>query len=216
SLAAEPTEAANNPRAQNYLGVMYLEGRGVVRDTVEAFRWFWQSSRQGYPQGCQNMAMCYEAGIGVTKDVAKAVELYRRAAEGHSIPAIHSLGYLLARDALHTLAAAAVQTPVSGVCKGKPRGGSRGGLKFEDPSRGLMVTGPETSLLADQVLREARTQLREAANLLRRAADNGVADASYQLGRLYQQGLGIPLDPVAAFESYKSAADCEPVHPTAG
>lgn len=59
-------------------------------------------------------------------------------------------------------------------------------------------------------------QLREAADLFRRAADNGIGDASYQLGRLYQQGLGIPLDPVAAFENFLAAADGSLMHPTAG
>lgn len=66
------------------------------------------------------------------------------------------------------------------------------------------------------MLRETTAQLREAADLFRRAADNGIGDASYQLGRLYQQGLGIPLDPVAAFENFLAAADGSLVHPTAG
>lgn len=67
-----------------------------------------------------------------------------------------------------------------------------------------------------QVWRESTAQLREAADLFRRAADSGIGDASYQLGRLYQQGLGIPLDPVAAFENFLAAADGKVVHPTAG
>lgn len=67
-----------------------------------------------------------------------------------------------------------------------------------------------------QALKETTAQLREAADLFRRAADNGVADASYQLGRLYQQGLGIPLDPVAAFENFLAAANGSMVHPNAG
>lgn len=67
-----------------------------------------------------------------------------------------------------------------------------------------------------QMWRETTSQLREAADLFRRAADHGIADASYQLGRLYQQGLGIPLDPVAAFENFLAAADGVVVHPTAG
>lgn len=67
-----------------------------------------------------------------------------------------------------------------------------------------------------QVWREMTAQLREAADLFRRAADSGIADASYQLGRLYQQGLGIPLDPVAAFENFLAAAEGSVVHPAAG
>ncbi len=35
-LAALPSESANNPRAQNYLGALYYEGRGVTRDVDEA------------------------------------------------------------------------------------------------------------------------------------------------------------------------------------
>ncbi|CAM9600810.1 unnamed protein product, partial [Choristocarpus tenellus] len=110
-LAADPTDAANNPRAQNYLGVMYLEGRGLVRNTTEAVKWFVRSSRQGDPQGCRNMGMCYEGGVGVPKDIHKAMEFYRLAAEGYSIPAVHSLAYLLARDALHKLASTTQQAP---------------------------------------------------------------------------------------------------------
>lgn len=67
-----------------------------------------------------------------------------------------------------------------------------------------------------QAWRKTTAQLREAADLFRRAADNGVMDASYQLGRLYQQGLGIPVDPVAAFENFLVAAEGRVVHPTAG
>lgn len=35
SLAAVPSESANNPRAQNYLGRLFHEGRGVTRDKDE-------------------------------------------------------------------------------------------------------------------------------------------------------------------------------------
>lgn len=67
-----------------------------------------------------------------------------------------------------------------------------------------------------QVWRESTAQLREAADLFRRAADSGNGDASYQLGRLYQQGLGLPLDPVAAFDNFVAAADGDIFHPAAG
>lgn len=67
-----------------------------------------------------------------------------------------------------------------------------------------------------QVVQESTLQLREAADLFRRAADNGVPDASYQLGRLYTQGLGISMDPVAAFENFLAAANSPVVHANAG
>lgn len=60
-----------------------------------------------------------------------------------STSATNNLAYLLARDALHTLAAAARQAPT-----GLDAGGVAGtGLQFEDPSRRVMKA-PEVSCQA--------------------------------------------------------------------
>lgn len=82
SLAADPSESANNPRAQNYLGALFYEGRGVAKDLTEAVKWFRRGARQGNAQACQNLGVCYQAGLGVSKDIPKAVELFRQAVEG--------------------------------------------------------------------------------------------------------------------------------------
>ncbi|CBJ48727.1 Sel1 domain-containing protein [Ectocarpus siliculosus] len=215
SLAAHPSESANNPRAQNYLGTLFYEGRGVTKDRDEAVKWFRLSARQGFPQACQNLGMCYQTGAGVEKDLPKAVELFRQAVEGGSISATNSLAYLLARDALHALAAAARQAPPGLDQRNLSAGVAGTGLQFEDPSRGIMKPAGLSSQASSKAWRESTAQLREAADLFRRAADSGIGDASYQLGRLYQQGLGIPLEPVASFENFLAAADGEVVHPTA-
>lgn len=81
-MAADPSESANNPRAQNYLGTLFYEGRGVTRDLSEAVKWFRRGARHGNVQACQNLGICYQAGLGVTKDMPKAVELFRQAVEG--------------------------------------------------------------------------------------------------------------------------------------
>lgn len=81
-LAAEPSESANNPRAQNYLGVLFYEGQGVTKDLGEAVKWFRRGARQGNAQACQNLGICCQAGLGVAKDLPKAMELFRQAVEG--------------------------------------------------------------------------------------------------------------------------------------
>lgn len=48
----------------------------------QAVKWFRLSARQGFPQACQNLGMCYQTGAGVEKDLPKAVELFRQAVEG--------------------------------------------------------------------------------------------------------------------------------------
>lgn len=101
--------------------------------------------------------------------------------------------------------------------------GGGGGAEYTVHRKGIqsayLCLDPSVSCFASwpsQVWRESTAQLREAADLFRRAADSGNSDASYQLGRLYQQGLGLPLDPVAAFDNFVAAADGEVFHPAAG
>ena len=47
----------------------------------------------------------------------------------------------------------------------------------------------------------------EAVKFLTKAADAGAADAQYELAKLYEKGLGVPVDPVKALALYQSAAD---------
>ncbi|CAM9734630.1 unnamed protein product, partial [Phaeothamnion confervicola] len=212
-LAARPTDAANNARAQNYLGLLYYEGRGVRRNCIEAVKWFKRSADQGHAQGCNNLGLCYEAGLVVGRDVARALTLYRRGADGGSIMAAANVAYMLARDALHTLGSMSNQCDggVEKCHQARPRSQTC----FENPAAGLMHTAARSSAAATAAVHQASSQLRVAADLFRRAADAGVTDASYQLGRLYQQGLGLPADPVAAYQNFLEAAQSPQGHAAA-
>lgn len=96
SLAAEPSESANNPRAQTYLGTLFYEGRGITQDHDEAVKWFRRGARQGNHQACQNLGICYQTGTGVAKDLPKAVELFRQAVEAGRYGGISPCGALRA------------------------------------------------------------------------------------------------------------------------
>ena len=47
----------------------------------EAVKWFHKSAQQGNAQAYKNLGVCYQAGLGVSKDHLKAVELFRQAVE---------------------------------------------------------------------------------------------------------------------------------------
>jgi TPR repeat protein len=61
--------------AQNYLGSLYYEGRGVRQDNREAARWFKRSAKQGLASACNNLGLCYEAGAGVDRVSALFMQL---------------------------------------------------------------------------------------------------------------------------------------------
>jgi TPR repeat protein len=58
--------------AQNNLGVMYQEGRGVTRDYVEAVKWYRTAAEQGHITAQYNLGEMYANGDGAAKDVTEA------------------------------------------------------------------------------------------------------------------------------------------------
>ena len=76
----------DTPLAQNNLGVVYRDARGVEQDYREAVRWFRWSADQGHAGGQTNLGRMYATGRGVSRDDTEAVRWYRRAAEqGHAL-----------------------------------------------------------------------------------------------------------------------------------
>jgi len=69
------------PIATTYLGILYLEGRGVATDGTEAVRLFRQAAEAGDALGTLGVGEAYGRGVGVAADGAEAVRWYRKAAE---------------------------------------------------------------------------------------------------------------------------------------
>jgi TPR repeat protein len=52
-------------RAQNVLGLMYEDGKGVEQNDHEAFNLYKSAADQGLAAAQHNLARMYESGIGV-------------------------------------------------------------------------------------------------------------------------------------------------------
>ena len=50
------------------LGVMYDQGKGVIQDYEEAFKWYYLSAEQGFANAQYNLGSMYAKGEGVAKD----------------------------------------------------------------------------------------------------------------------------------------------------
>src|SRR5258706_6538915 len=79
-------------KAQEKIGTMYYEGRGVARDYGEAFGWFRRAADHGDPNAPFYLGVMYHDGLGVVKDRAEAVRWYRRAADQGTAIAQVNLG----------------------------------------------------------------------------------------------------------------------------
>ena len=79
--------------AQFNLGFCYDDGRGVVKDYVEAVKWYRKGAGQNFAPAQFNLGYCYANGQGVVKDYVEAVKWYRKAAEQNYTPAQSNLGW---------------------------------------------------------------------------------------------------------------------------
>ncbi|KHM51894.1 hypothetical protein NZ47_08010 [Anaerovibrio lipolyticus] len=78
----------NHCKAINRLGVLADENGNHEK----ANEYYFMASKKGYPMGQYNLAVNYENGQGVEKDLATAFELYKAAAEKGMIDAIYKIG----------------------------------------------------------------------------------------------------------------------------
>lgn len=85
-------EEYNIPEVFNNLGVSYFYGNGVIVDQERALYYYRKSQELGNDFGIYNVGVCYEQGVGgVCKDIQKAIELYKIAAEMGNHMAISTL-----------------------------------------------------------------------------------------------------------------------------
>ena len=87
-----PLAKQGNAGAQNNLGVMYSNGRGVPQDYAKAVEWYRKAAEQGYADAQYNLGVMYDHGRGVPQDDAEAVGWYRKAAEQGYAKAQFNLG----------------------------------------------------------------------------------------------------------------------------
>jgi hypothetical protein len=64
--------AEGDAEAQNSLGALYAEGKGVPKDYVQARQWYEKAAAQGHALAQNNLAELYFAGLGVQQDYVRA------------------------------------------------------------------------------------------------------------------------------------------------
>lgn len=87
---------AGNINAQAQLGRNYLHGRQTRKNGQEASKWLSSAAKHNdTPAGRWAQGLCYEGGIGTTKNEKAAFECYQAAAKENYLPAILSVAMCL-------------------------------------------------------------------------------------------------------------------------
>ncbi len=89
-----PLAAQGNPTAQNNLGIMFLDGKGVNQNTSEAVRYLSLSAAAGSSLGQNNLGGLYRDGKGVPRDYNKAAQWFSAAAAQGNSAGMYNLGLM--------------------------------------------------------------------------------------------------------------------------
>jgi len=185
----KPLADKGHPGAQSNLGYMYENGLGVAIDLSEAARWYRMAAEQGDPYSQTRLGYLYEKGLGVPRDDALAAQWYAKAAFAGDQTGQSNLG-IMYRDG-------------RGVARNYKEAEKWFSLAAEQGSAwalmnvGLLYTHGGDGLPLDYV---------KAIDFFHKAAEGGDPDALYDLGWVYEQGLGVPADRQRAIEWYSKAA----------
>ena len=86
-----PEARDDDPKAQFYIGVMYLDGKAVAPDLRAAVDWFEKAAEQGYAPAQYNLGVSYYEDRGALQSFAEAAEWFRHAAAQGYGPAAYNL-----------------------------------------------------------------------------------------------------------------------------
>jgi TPR repeat protein len=177
--------------AQYNLALMYERGEGVPKDYREAIRWLTAAADQNLVPAMMSLAefSMQPPDPALTKDVAKAVHYYQKAAD---------LGNSLAQVNLATILTKGLQAKPDYEQAAKWY--QKAALQGErDGQFGLGVSYA--------LGRGVPVDYEEARRWFTSAADQGQVQAQYDLAIIYEEGKGIPTDRDLAAHYYQMAAE---------
>lgn len=184
--------AMGNTRANEMLGTMYAEGRGVAQDYAKAIRFDQAAIDQGSARSYTDLGLLYMNGRGVPKDYAKALDLFDKAATAGDFKAPRWSGiiYLKGEGGIPADISKAASLFSLAAGKGDITANYYLGYMYEN--------GPTF----------AKNYLKAAEYYQKAAPTTGHAEgiACTALGRLYENGLGVAKDTAKSLAWYQRGA----------
>lgn len=163
--------------AQLLLGMMYQDGEGVPKDSVQAAQWIRKAAEQDNATAEFALGVMYLQAMGVAKDDTAGVRWLEKAARHGLAPAQFTLAKLHEDNGNYAEALRWYRLLAG-----------RGDADSQNDVGHMYETG-----------RGVPQNYAEAANWYRLAADQGNAEAQNNLGTLYAKGRGVPRDDILAY-----------------
>lgn len=90
----KPCVIKGDLRAENILGLAYLNGIGVNKDKKKGYNYINNAAQKGYNVAQYNLGKLYKYGTGCELNFVKAIRWFKKAAKNNNQKAAYSLGYM--------------------------------------------------------------------------------------------------------------------------
>jgi TPR repeat protein len=176
-------------QAQDHLGVMYDNGKGVTENDQEAVKWYRKAAKQGLAKAQNNLGVMYLQGQGITQNGLEAAKWFHKAAEQKNVNAQTNLGVMYMNGQGITQDN---QEAVKWYRKAAEQGFAQAQFNL-----GVMY----------EFGKGVTEDKQEAVKWFRKAAEQGFAKAQYHLGVMYANGEGVTEDDQRAVQWFRQAAE---------
>lgn len=205
---------------------MYLQGKGVTKDTVKAFSFFTKAAEQGWVDGQLQLGNMYFSGIGVKRDFKQANKYFSLASQAGHVLAFYNLGKIHAAG-LGTMRSCPTAVELFKTVAERGKWAERlmfahqdyRSYRFEEAfmqyalmsELGYEVAQSNAAFLLDKgeinLFKSRKEDLVRALQYWGRAAVQGYSPAQVKLGDYHYYGLGTNVDYETAASHYRMASD---------
>jgi TPR repeat protein len=190
-------EIVRKPAIGNYRG--YAEFKMAHYDNA---RRIWEAlDERSFGEAAFNLGLLYEDGLGVDKNIDRALAYYRRGADNGSAKALFRLGiiyWLGTPDIPKNEAEGRRYLSIAAA------GGDQEAGRYLNAATALDGAKPDVLLAADRAMADGKSP--EAIRLLTEAADRGETRAQARLAWYYETGRGVERNLEKAARWFQRAA----------
>lgn len=174
-----------------------------------------QAAKHNHLQAINYLALMYEKGDGIEKNLKKAIELYTQGTLYNCAESHLGLGYVYCKlqdwsnAYKHYKLAAEKQNPNAMFCLARMYEKGQGVLRNSEKSLTWLKSSADMNFPPAQCslgIIYLSNNVQEAERLLRLSSEKGYSEAQYNLGLMYYEGNGVAKNYQEALKLYRLAA----------
>jgi len=208
----EEVKYEESPRAQYTLGLMYLQGQEVAKNKKLALFWLKKSADQDYYLALHRLGKIYLGDEVVKADPETAAKYITKAAQKGYTPSQYLLGTLYQTGGIGVAESQETALQWLSLAAGQGHKMAQQVLsRLSDEGEGRFLSNAQTTFDTGFNFLKGRggvdRDYQQAAEWFSKSAEQGHADAQYNLGELYNKGRGVKKNKKIAQKWYKAAAE---------